>query len=170
MKLSRSALIGLALSVGAPALAAEVGYTVRATDIKQARFTDSRTLASLEPSAKVEVLTRQDSWYQVKSQKTVGWVKLWSLRFEQRGAKAAPGGDLGKLFNVASTGSGAKGSVATGGIKGLSASEVLNAAPNPAALRQMNEFQVSQAEAQEFARAGKLNRQTMDYVAPGEQK
>ena len=126
-----------------------------------------RRLASLAAASKVDVLNRQASWIQVKSDSATGWVKMLSLRFDQMGATAKPANNnLAVMFNIASTGSG--GSTPTTGVKGISEEALKNPRPNPAALKQVNEVQVSKAEVAAFAKAGKLDNKEMAYLAPAE--
>lgn len=162
MKTTSSLLIGLGLACGV-AHAAELAYTVRPTEVKAKPFSDASTLASLAERSRVDVLQRQASWIQVNVNQTTGWVRMLSLRFDQgSGPRKANDGGLGLLFNVAQTGSG--GSTPTTGVKGISEESLRNPHPNPAALQQMNDYQASKADGGEFARAGKLDPQRVDYV------
>ncbi|MES2126251.1 MAG: hypothetical protein V4463_03180 [Pseudomonadota bacterium] len=151
-------------ALGGGAAAAELAYTVRPTELKAKPFTDASTLSSLAEAAKVDVLGRQASWIQVKSDKSTGWVKMLSLRFDQMGAAPSKGmnSNLNVIFNIAQTGSG--GSTPTTGVKGVSEEAFKNPHANPAALAQMNEMTVSQADALAFAKAGKLGQKSMDYL------
>jgi hypothetical protein len=147
------------------AFAAELAYTVRPTEMKAKPFTDAATLASLAEASKVDVMTRQASWIQVKSDKNTGWVKMLSLRFNALDANAKPGAtnsNLAVMFNIATTGSG--GSTPTTGVKGISEEALKNPSPNPAALKQVQDMQVSKAEMEAFVKAGKLARKDMDYL------
>jgi len=69
---------------------------------------------------------------------------------------------LGTLFNVASTGS--SGSTTTTGVRGLSEEKLRNPQPNPQALQQLGDLAVSKAEAQQFAKSGRLSAAQMDYL------
>jgi hypothetical protein len=165
MKTRMAACAGMLL-VAAGAGAAEPAYTVRPTELKAKPFSDAATVARLAQGSQVEVVERQASWLQVKSPAASGWVKMLSVRFDQIGASSRTGSansNLGVLFNIAQTGSG--GSVATTGVKGISEEALRNPQPNPAALQQLQTQHASPAEVQSFARAGKLNRVAMAYVA-----
>ena len=145
------------------AYGAELAYTVRPTEVKAKPFTDASTLAKLAESAKVDVLNRQASWIQVKSDQTTGWVKMLSLRFDQiSAAKPGSNSNLSTLFNIASTGSG--GSTASTGVKGMSEEALKNPHPNPAALKQVSDVQVSTAEMEAFVKSGKLVSKPMAYL------
>jgi hypothetical protein len=145
--------------------AAETAYTVRATDVKAKPFADAATLASLPERSKVEVLGRKASWMQIKVDDASGWVKMLSLRFSDEGAPGKTGdGGLGALFNVASTGK--SGSTVTTGVRGLSEENLKTAQPNPQALKTIRGYAANAENATSFARAGKLEKNNMDYLPP----
>lgn len=158
--------IGLGLCM-LNAQAQENAYTVRATDLKEKPFADAPTVAKLAEQTRVEVITRQASWMQIKSDAVTGWVKFLSLRMGNGKAQTAPGGDgMKTLFNVAATGK--SGSTTTTGVRGLSEEKLKKAEPNPQALKALQEQAVSSDDARDFAKAGKLDAQKMDYVAATE--
>jgi len=147
------------------AQAGEIAYTVRATELKAKPFADAATLLNLAEHGKVEIVTRQASWMQVKSDGTTGWVKMLSLRMGNADApKKSSDNGLGTLFNVAATGN--SGSTVTTGVRGLSEENLKNARPNPQALETMKGYAVNKEEASSFAKAGKLKNQHMDYLPP----
>ena len=163
MKIKTAILVAGGMLCGG-AYAAELAYTVRPTEVKAKPFTDASTLASLAAASKVDVLNRQASWIQVKSDAATGWVKMLSLRFDQMGTGAKPANNnLAVMFNIASTGSG--GSTTATGVKGISEEALKNPRPNPVALNQVKEVQVSKADAEAFAKAGKLDGKEMAYLA-----
>jgi hypothetical protein len=163
MKIKTAILVAGSMLCGG-AYAAELAYTVRPTEVKAKPFTDASTLASLAAASKVDVLNRQASWIQVKSDAATGWVKMLSLRYDQLGTSAKPANNnLAVMFNIASTGSG--GSTTATGVKGISEEALKNPRPNPAAMKQLNEVQVSKADAEAFAKAGKLDGKDMAYLA-----
>lgn len=168
MKKTIAAGACLLLAAGT-ACAAEPAYTVRPTEVKAKPFTDAATVASLGESSRVDVLERKASWLQVKAPAASGWIKMLSVRFEQIGSAPAKGSGanaLNTLYNISQTGSG--GAVATTGVKGISEQDLKNPRPNAAELQKMHELDTSPADAEAFARAGKLSSVPMNYVAaPG---
>ena len=147
------------------AQAGEVAYTVRATELKAKPFADAATLLNLAEHGKVEIVARQASWMQVKSDGTTGWVKMLSLRMGSGDATKNSGDNgLGALFNVAATGN--SGSTVTTGVRGLSEEKLKNARPNPQALETMRGYAANKEGANGFAKAGKLKSQHMDYLPP----
>ena len=144
--------------------AAETAYLVRATDLKAKPFADAATVAMLEEQSKVEVLTRQASWLQVKTEAGTGWVKMLSVRMGKPGDQASKSSDsgLGKIFNLATTGS--SGSTVTTGVRGLSEEKLTNAQPNPEAFKLMKGYAAKKDQAQKFAKAGQLKAEKLDYL------
>ncbi len=161
MRLLIAAGLGLCML---SAQAQESAYTVRATELKEKPFADAPTVAKLAEQTKVEVITRQASWMQIKADAATGWVKFLSLRMGDGKAQAAPSADgMKALFNVATTGK--SGSTTTTGVRGLSEEKLQKAQANPQALKSMQEQAVSADDARGFAKTGKLEAQKMDYLA-----
>lgn len=147
----------------------EVAVTVRPTELKNEPYSDAQTLARLAERARVEVLGRQVSWLQVRSEQLTGWVKLLSLRFEFSGAPAkGESNALRSLFNLVTTGS--SGSTVTTGARGLDESKLRTPSPNPQAFLNMQRYAVSEQEARQFAAQENLSTQELSYLNPGERK
>jgi hypothetical protein len=153
------AIIFLFLQVGA-AYAAEYGYTVRSTELKDAPFSDAKTLATLPEKIKVEIISRQGAWLQVKDQQQ-GWVRMLSLR---TGEGRATGGDSGlkSLLNLGRSGN--TGVTVATGVRGLSETDLKNARPNPQELEKLRQLTIHPAEAQKFAASAKLTAQQINYL------
>lgn len=157
------ALCGMAQA----AQAVELAYLVRATELKAKPFADAATLATLAEQSRLEVLARQASWMQVKTEAGVGWVKMLSVRRDNSGAPGSASGKsgdsgLGKLFNLATTGS--SGSTVTTGVRGLSEEQLQNAQPNPEAFKTLQGYATKKDEAQKFAKTGALKAEKLDYL------
>lgn len=144
------------------AQAAEPAFTVRATDLKAKPFIDAATVASLPENQKVDVLTRDAGWYQVKAQGPAGWVRMMSLRFPAAAEAGRSGGSANQSFLGAALGG--KRSTSTTGAKGLTREDLQAAQPNPQALQAAENYAVDKADASQFARAGKLAAKKIDYV------
>lgn len=150
------------------AQAQEAAYTLHATEMKAKPFSDAQTVAKLAEHAQVEIIERQASWMQVKAAGATGWVKFLGLRLGDGSAtgKGGDGSGLKALFNVAATGK--SGSTTTTGVRGLSEESLKKAVANPEALKAVQDYAVSKDDAQDFAKAGALKEQQMDYLAvPG---
>ena len=144
---------------------ADPGKTLLATELKQEPFIDAATVSKLEANAELDVSKRQGGWMQVKTaQGQEGWLKMTSIRL---GNAAAAKGDsgLGSLAKMALTGrSGNTGVTATTGVRGLSPEELKNATPNPAAVKQLDQYSGNRDKMQAFASAGKLQAQSVEYL------
>ncbi|MBU1424883.1 MAG: hypothetical protein KKH12_00620 [Gammaproteobacteria bacterium] len=161
-------IIALCLLLGfAPTVwAGGYAYTIRPTELKTKPYTDAKTLTSLPPRTRVEVLTRQASWTQVKSASFSGWVKMLNLKLESNVQNKRGDNGLRALFNVASTGRSS--STVTTGIRGLSEEQLKNATPNPQALQDAKRYAVSREAARRYAEEGKLHAQSVDYLQGGQ--
>lgn len=148
------------------ASAAEEAITLRSTELKAKPYSDAQTLLTLPERSKVEVLQRRASWTQVQSDKTTGWVKMLSLQLVRGSTQRRADNGLRSLFNVAQTGRG--GGTVTTGVRGLSEEDLKNAQPNPQALAKAKQYAASKVEAKNFASAGKLKAQQVDYLPGGE--
>ena len=160
----RTLLLIALMALCGMAQSAETAYLVRSTELKAKPFADAETLATLTEKSKVEVLTRQASWMQIKAEAGTGWVKMLSVRMDNPGAQPAKSGDsgLGKIFNLATTGS--SGSTVTTGVRGLSEEQLRNAQPNPEAFKTLQGYAVKREDAQKFAKSGQLKAEKMDYL------
>ena len=167
MKLPLS-LIACAASLCAPALAAEQAFTVRQTDVKAKPFTDAETVATLAERSRVDVLNRQTSWIEIKSEARTGWVRMLSLRFDQP-ADASRANAASNPF-LAALGKSTGGSVATTGVRGLKEERFTNPSPNPTALQEMQTNAANAGDAAAFAASAGLQVHTIDYIKTGARK
>lgn len=143
------------------AYAAETGYTLRATEVKDKPFLDATTVTTLPEKTPVEIVLRQGGWMQVKSKDVKsGWVRMLSVRLGNPDQKAQGGNLLSAIgTRPRSTGN----ATVTTGVRGFSEEDLANAKPNPAEVEKMKGFSATPAEAGEFAKAGKLAAQAVAY-------
>ena len=158
----RIALAVFALIVLAgPALAQDTGYAVRETEVKKEPYSDAQTVGTLGEKAQVKVLDRQNGWMRVESGTQSGWVRMLSIRMNSGQSSFASG--LKSLFSVARTGS--SGQTVTTGVRGLDKEDIKNAKPNPAEVKKMAAFAVTQGDAERFAAENpQLRNQKVDYL------
>jgi hypothetical protein len=149
-----------------PIWAGEYAYTIRPTEMKAKPYSDAKTLTSLPPRSRVEVLGRHAGWTQVKSTSFNGWVKMLSLQLTPNDREKRGDNGLSALFNVASTGR--SNSTVTTGIRGLSEEKLKNTKPNPQELQEVKRYAVSRQDAQRFAAEGKLHAQSVGYLEGGQ--
>jgi len=137
----------------------QISYTVRATEIKQQPFSDATTVGMLVEKASVKVILRQGGWVKISSGQGDGWVKMLNLR--STNTKQGDSG-LQSLFNMGRSGS--SGITVATGVRGLSEEDLKNARPNPAELAKLKNYAADKGQAERFARTGKLNAQTLEFI------
>jgi uncharacterized protein YgiM (DUF1202 family) len=146
---------------GDAAFAAETGTALKAAEIKASPYRDAKIVGSLAKGDKVDLLARQGGWYQVKSSKGQGWVRMLSVR---RGEARARSIGTGELVGLASGRAGTGQVVATTGIRGLNEEELKKAKYNESELKQMESFAATSDNARKFSAAGKLKEQKLEYL------
>jgi hypothetical protein len=158
------------LSLIGDAFAQEPAVTNRATELKERPAADARTVSSLAADAAVKVLARQGAWTQVEAGNQRGWVRAFHLRFQSTVETSSGGGVAGGITSIFGFGgreAPKTSRVATLGIRGLSAEDFKNAAPDPEALRKMQSYRSDKAGAERFAREAKLAPVAVAYVGSG---
>jgi hypothetical protein len=154
-------LVTFLLAMGTT-LAGEAGTALKADDLKAEPFRDAKTVGSLTPGDNVEILEKQGGWFQVKSAKGSGWVRMLSIR---RGEARKGSGDAAGVLGLASGRAGTGHVVATTGIRGLSEEELKAAKYNETELKKAESFTVTEAEARRFAAEGKLVARKVKYLS-----
>lgn len=156
----RRLFAGLALALALPALAQEQAFTNRATELKDRGAAEARTVAGLPEGAAVKVLERGGGWTRVDAGGQQGWVRIFHLRFPAVAQQAASSASSPLSGLTSALGMGRETSrgatVATTGIRGLSPEDLKNASPDNAALARMQSYRADKAQAEQFAREGKL--------------
>jgi Bacterial SH3 domain len=156
------ALLLASLFAAATAPAGEPASALKRAEIRAKPYRDAKQVGSLARGDKVEILRRQGGWYEIKSVKGSGWVRMLNLR---RGAITKRTIDAGSVLGLASGRSGTGQIVATTGIRGLTEEKLKQAKFNEAELKKVESFTVSQEAAQAFAAEGKLAAQKVEYLA-----
>lgn len=156
-------LVALLLLCSLPltVLAEQIAYTVRPTEIKQKPFSDAENVATLAEKASVKIILRQGGWIKISSVQGDGWVKMLNLRNTNTSSKSGDSG-LSSLFNLGRSGS--SGITVATGVRGLSEEDLKNAQPNPEELAKLKNFANDKAQAEKFARNGKLKAQSLDFI------
>jgi hypothetical protein len=143
----------------APGLAAERASMLSAGELKEKPFSDSATLAKLPAKQQVGVVKRQGGWANVEATGKTGWVRLLSLRLE---AGAVPTRVKTAAASRLHTGSSAK--TVTTGVKGMTAEDIKNAAPNYAELELMGRLGVPADQATANAKQSGLAEHQIAYL------
>ena len=165
MKPASLTLLLLAAGLGSAAWA-ENATLIRASDLKAKPFTDASTVTSLPEQSKVQILTNEGGWTQIKSSSgQTGWVRLLNVRPDTQGDS---GTNIGALGNVLRTGS--TGSTATTGTKGINKDDLERAKPNPQEVKRLDQYKASDKEAERFASANNLKSREMSFLDAGDGK
>ena len=161
MKGTRFSLMLCALLLSGALYAAESGTLLKGDDLKAEPFRDAKTVAALAAGDKVDILKKEGGWYEVKSAKGKGWVRMLSIR---KGDARKGGGDAAGVLALASGRAGTGKVVATTGIRGLSEEELKAAKFNEAELKRAESYATGKSEAAKFAASGKLAARPFDYL------
>ena len=159
MKL-RHWILALSALFAASACASETGSALKADELKSAPFRDAKTVGSLASGDKLDILQQQSGWYQVKSAKGSGWVRMLSVR---RGA-ARKGSETTGLAGLASGRAGTGKVVASTGVRGLSEEDLKSAKFDEAETKKMEASTVSKDDARKFASQAQLKSIKLDYL------
>lgn len=165
-------LLLAALLLAAPTThAGESGAAIKAGELKAEPFRDAKTVGKLATGDKVEILKKDGGWFQVKSARGSGWVRMLSIRSGEA-RKSSAGSEIAGLAGLASGRAGTGRVVATTGIRGLNEEELKAAKYNETELKLAESSLTSREEAKKFAAKGKLFARKLDYLpdpAEGEQ-
>ncbi len=144
------------------ALAGEAGTALKADDLKAEPFRDAKRVGSLTAGDTVEILKKEGGWFQVKSVKGSGWVRMLSIR---RGEARKGTVDAAGILGLASGRAGTGRVVATTGVRGLSEEDLKAAKFNEVELKKAESFATTQTDAQKFAANGKLVARKVEYLS-----
>jgi hypothetical protein len=162
MKAKRIGIAALLwLLLQSAAMAAETGTALKADTIRAEPFGDAKAVATLAKDDKVDILKKDGGWLQVKSAKGKGWVRMLSIR---KGDAKKGSGEAAGLLGLASGRAGTGKVVATTGIRGLNEEELKAASFNEKELKQAESYAVNKADAQKFAKQGKLAARPFGYL------
>jgi hypothetical protein len=155
------ALLGLLIPA---AYAAETGYTLKATEVKDRPFLDANTLVTLSEKTTVEILTRQGAWMQIRTADAKkGWIRMLSARLGSPDQKPQSGGNLLSALGIGNRPRPATTSTVTTGVRGFSEEDLANAKPNAAEVEKMKSFAATNEEAAKLAESGKLAAKPVAY-------
>ena len=160
-------LAGFLAAAPCLAFAQEQAFTNRSTELKDKGAPDAKTMATLAADTPVKVVQRGGGWTRVEAGSQSGWVRAFHLRFPVAvESSSSSGGVLGSLTGGLFGGKSQPKSttVATTGIRGLSAEDFKNANPDAAALGRMQSYRVDKGAAERFAREAKLSSVSVNYI------
>ncbi len=165
MRLHSLLLAGLLAVASCLAAAQEQAFTNRSTELKDKGANDAKTVATLPENTSVKVLQRSGGWTRIEGGGQSGWVRAFHLRFPTTvESSSSSGGALGGLTGLFGGGKSKTTTVATTGIRGLSAEDFKNANPDGAALARMQSYRADKGAAERFAREAKLSAVSINYL------
>ncbi|MFT4241037.1 MAG: SH3 domain-containing protein [Acidovorax sp.] len=162
---SRRGLVAAALlAFGLSSAQAQTHQVSTATELRAAPALNARPLAKLVVGVPLTETGQQGGWLKVQSTgNPEGWVRLTHVKSLAAAQPAAAKGSanpltgLGGVFTAASTKP-----TATTGTRGLTQEQLANAQPNLDEVQQLERYASNAAQAQQFARGGKLNAQKIN--------
>ena len=156
-------LAALLAAASCPVAAQEQAFTNRSTELKDKGAPEGRTVATLADNTAVKVLQRSGGWTRVEASGQSGWVRAFHLRFPAVVETSSSGGGslLGGLFGRPKQ---QQATIATTGIRGLSAEDFKNANPDTAALGRLQSYRVDKGAAERFAREARLVSVSINYL------
>jgi hypothetical protein len=164
-----AALLVAAWLAQAPQALAQALHISTATELRAVPAVNGRPLGNLAVGTAAQQLEARGGWVRVKTGDREGWVRLTHVK-AQGAATAAPStaasNPLTGLAGVFSASSNKP--TATTGTRGLTQEQLANAQPAPEQVQQMENYAATAAQAQQFARAGKLSAQTIESYKGGE--
>ncbi|QIL44100.1 SH3 domain-containing protein [Acidovorax sp. HDW3] len=128
-----------------------------ATELRAGPALNAKNLVSLTVGTMVQQLEVRGGWLRVQVQGQEGWLRSTHVRALSTAAPAAqnPLTGLSGVFSASSNRP-----TATTGTRGLTAEQLANAQPAPAEVQRMESFAATAAQAQQFAKNGKLQVQS----------
>lgn len=146
-----SCVVAMTLPAGLAA-AVDMGTMTRAETLRSKPFADAAAVVQATSGAKVEIVTRNGGWYQVKTAGKTGWVRMLSVRR----TAAATGSSVAGIAGVVSGRTGTGKVTTTTGVRGLEAEELKTAAFNAEQIAKVEQYRVSRKDADAFAQQAKL--------------
>jgi hypothetical protein len=167
MRTSCTRLLRLALVLAGmitPVYAAETGYTLRATEVKDKPFLDAVTLTTLAEKTKVEIVTRQGAWMQIRTANVnQAWIRMLSVRLGSPDQQPQSSGNLLSALGIASRPRPATTATVTTGVRGFSEEDLANAKPNAEEVQKLKSYASTSEEAAKRAENGQLSPRALAY-------
>jgi len=161
-----AALVLAAMS--SPGLAqGEAAITRRATELREVPAESGRSLAALPAQSPLTRLgERQGRWIRVRTEAgATGWLHLFDVGTPSGATGSVASGALrsvASLFSKGGPSSATTVPTSTIGVRGLSAEDLAQAQPNPAAVARMEALRQSENQARAFAKAAALQPVAVD--------
>lgn len=151
-------VVALAALWAAQGAAAQEASTNRATELRERPAADAKSIASLPARTPVKVLGREGAWSQVDALTQRGWLPTFHIRFAvaMETGSANPVLGITSMLGIGSRQAPETSKVATIGVRGLTRDDFKAASPDTQALKRLQSYRATAAEAEAFARDGGL--------------
>jgi hypothetical protein len=151
-------------SLIAPVYAAENGYTLKATEVKDKPFLDAVTLATLPEKTRVEIVTRQGAWMQIKTANVnQGWIRMLSVRLGSPDQQQQSSGNLLSALGIGSRPRPSTTATVTTGVRGFSEEDLAKTKPNAEEVQKLKSYASTSEEAAKRAESGQLSARALAY-------
>jgi len=158
MRYSLTATLAAALLASTLAHA-ESGTALKNDNLRKEPYNDAKTSGKLVRGDKVDILSKQGAWLQVKTSKASGWVRLLSVK-----RAASTGNQAAGVLGVASGRAGTGQVVATTGVRGLTEDELKQAQFSEPETKLLESYSASAADGAQYAKAGGLKSIKLGYL------
>jgi hypothetical protein len=161
MKQHRGAVLALVLGfVSAGQVLAAPGLALKDEAMLAKPRATSASVGRMAKGSSVEIVAKQGGWLQVKSGKTVGWVRLLSVRAGSGGGDDGLAGVAGVAGAVTQKSDPSR-VVAVAGVRGLNEEDLKGAKFNAEEIARLDRYAVSRAQATTFAERSGLKTQNV---------
>lgn len=138
---------------------AQTGTVLKADTLRAEPFSDAKTLSTVAKGDSVDIVTKKGAWLQIKTSKSLGWVRIFSVR---QGASTS--NQVKGVIDVANGRAGSGQVISTTGIRGLDAEELKQAKFNEEEMKKLESNMLSAENGQQFANAGDLKSIKFSYL------
>lgn len=163
--LLKALLAACLLGLGLAAMAQSLEVTT-ATELRATPTLDGKVITRLVPGARGERTATQGGWVKLRLAEREGWLRLTYTKeltaAPAAAAQASVSNPITGLVGMFSATSNKP--TATTGTRGLTQEQLANAQPAPGEVKQLERYAVTGAQAEQFARSGKVASRTIpDY-------
>jgi hypothetical protein len=153
------------VSALAPArVLAEAGYATRDVELRAEPAGAAKLLGTLQKGARFEITAEKGAWSRIASASVNGWTLSFYVMKGEPAAQVSLGTRLGEVWTLGTERRAE--TTATIGVRGLDEEQLKAAQFNAEELQRLEALSQSAAEAEVFARRGKLAPQAVNYLAP----
>jgi len=141
------------------------GTMIKDDELRAGAMSGAAVVGRASKGAAVDVLQRRAGWTQISHAGVTGWVRILSVRV----AVESGGNVLGGIVQMGGSRRDPSRVVAVAGLRGLNEEELRGAHFNASELSRLNQYACNRADAEQFARAARLSRIDVAYIAAAKQ-